>query len=71
MSGIGHGSYLIFASRNDIALQDSAKEWGLTGDSGHGKSRAFCPECGSPLYMTLGLASDLFIIHAASHDEPA
>jgi hypothetical protein len=71
MSGTGHGSYLTFASRKDVALKGSAKEWQPRGDSGHGKSRAFCPNCGSPLYMTLGLARDLFIIHAASLDDPA
>jgi hypothetical protein len=35
MSGTGHGSYLTFASRNDVVLQGNAKEWDLTGDSGH------------------------------------
>ena len=38
--------------------------------SAAGMSR-FCPTCGSPVYLTITAAPDLFIIHAASLDDPA
>ena len=35
------------------------------------KTRGFCPLCGSPVYATFSMAPDLFIVHAASLDDPA
>ena len=40
-------------------------------DSGNVKKRAFCPACGTPVYMTFSAAPQFFTIHAASLDEPA
>jgi hypothetical protein len=34
------------------------------------KSHAFCPVCGSPVYLTFAAMPDLFTIHAASLDDP-
>ena len=34
------------------------------------KSGAFCPTCGSPIYLTLAAMPDLFAVHAASLDDP-
>jgi hypothetical protein len=35
------------------------------------KTRAFCPACGSPVYLTFAAMPELFTVHAASLDEPA
>jgi hypothetical protein len=35
------------------------------------KTRAFCPACGSPVYMTFAAMPDLFTVHAASLDHPS
>ena len=51
-SGTGHGSYLTFAGRRSVKLTGEAKHWDIVADSGNVKTRAFCPTCGSPVYLT-------------------
>ena len=70
-SGTGHGSYLTFADRKTVKLEGKAKHWDIVGDTGNVKVRAFCPECGSPVYMTFKAMPDLFTVHAASLDDPS
>lgn len=69
-SGTGHGSYLTFADRKSVKLEGDATQWDIAGDTGNVKTRAFCPTCGSPVYMTFKAMPDLFTIHAASLDDP-
>jgi hypothetical protein len=69
-SGTGHGSYLTFASRGRVRLAGEARHWEVTGDGGTVKRHAFCPVCGSPVYLTFPAMPDLFVVHAASLDEP-
>ena len=69
-SGTGHGSYMAFASRAKVKLTGDAKEWDVTGDGGTLKRHAFCPVCGSPVYLTFPAMPDLFIVHAGSLDDP-
>jgi hypothetical protein len=69
-SGTGHGSYLTFITRKDVKLQGKATHWNVTGDLGTVKTRAFCPTCGSPVYMVFEAMPDIFIVHAASLDDP-
>lgn len=69
-SGSGHGSYLTFAGRKDVTLQGKASHWDLAGDSGTVKTHAFCPTCGSPVYLTFAAMPDLFTVTAASLDDP-
>ena len=69
-SGTGHGSYLTFADRKTVKLEGQARHWDIVGDSGGVKTRAFCPTCGSPVYMTFKSMPDLFTVHAGSLDEP-
>ncbi|MES2937572.1 MAG: GFA family protein [Pseudomonadota bacterium] len=70
-SGTGHSSYLVFTGRPSMTVTGEAKEWDITGDGGTLKRHAFCPTCGSPVYLTLAQMPDLFLAHAASLDEPA
>ena len=70
-SGTGHGSYLTFPRRTDVKLQGAARQWDIVGDSGNVKSHAFCPTCGSPVYLTFAAMPDLFTVHAASLDDPS
>jgi hypothetical protein len=51
-SGTGHGSYLAFPRKADVALTGTAKCWQVAGDNGNVKSHAFCPNCGTPVYLT-------------------
>ena len=69
-SGTGHGSYLTFPSKGQVKLNGEAKQWDMVGDSGNVKTRAFCPTCGSPVYLTFAAMPDLFTVHAASLDDP-
>ena len=69
VSGTGHGSYLTF-ERVGVTYAGEAKLWDMKGDSGNVKTHAFCPVCGSPVYMTFAAMPELFTVHAASLDEP-
>lgn len=68
-SGTGHGSYLTFPGAG-VKLTGQATQWDVAADSGNVKTRAFCPTCGSPVYMTFAAMPDLFTVHAASLDDP-
>ncbi len=69
-SGTGHGSYLTFPDRARVKISGEAKLWEVIADSGNKKSHAFCPTCGSPVYLTFSAMQSLFTIHATSLDNP-
>ena len=69
-SGTGHGSYLTFPDKESVTLTGKAAHWDVAADSGNVKTRAFCPTCGSPVYLTFAAMPDLFTVHAASLDDP-
>ena len=69
-SGTGHSSYLTFPRRAEVTISGEAKGWRVAGDSGNEKVHAFCPVCGSPVYLTFVAMPDLIAIHAASLDDP-
>jgi hypothetical protein len=69
-SGTGHGSYLSFAA-NSVKLSGEATQWDMVGDSGNVKTRAFCPRCGSPVYLRFSAMPQIFAVHAASLDDPS
>ena len=69
-SGTGHSSYLTFAGRADVAIAGEAKSWRVAGDSGNDKIHAFCPTCGTPVYLTFQAMPELIAVHAASLDDP-
>jgi hypothetical protein len=68
-SGTGHASYLTFP-RSGVSLSGQATLWDIVADNGSVKTRAFCPTCGSPVYMTFPATPDVFTVHAASLDDP-
>lgn len=68
-SGTGHGSYLTFPKAG-VELQGEATHWAIVADSGHAKTRSFCPTCGSPLSLTFSANPEIFTVHAASLDDP-
>ena len=68
-SGTGHGSYLTFP-RKGVKQTGEAALWDIVADSGHAKTCAFCPACGSPVYMTFSAMPEVFTVHAASLDDP-
>lgn len=70
-SGTGHGSYLTFPQRGDVTMTGEAKTWRVAGDSGNEKVHAFCPTCGTPVYVTFVAMPDVIAVHAASLDDPS
>ena len=69
-SGTGHGSYLTFAGRQAVKLKGAAAQSDIVADSGNVKSHAFCPSCGSQVYLTFAAMPDFFTVPAASLDDP-
>ncbi|MCY1539630.1 Glutathione-dependent formaldehyde-activating enzyme [compost metagenome] len=54
-----------------MTLQGEAREWAVVADSGNVKHQAFCPHCGSPVYLRFAAMPGIFTVHAASLDDPA
>jgi len=69
-SGTGHGSYLTFPARAEMAITGEAAHWEVAGDSGNAKIHAFCPVCGTPVYLRFAAMPDMIAVHAGSLDEP-
>jgi hypothetical protein len=44
--------------------------WEVAGDSGNVKVHAFCPVCGTPVFLRFHAMPDLIAVHAGSLDEP-
>lgn len=68
-SGTGHGSHLTFVDA-EVTLTGEARHWIATGELGTRKSRAFCPTCGTPAYMTFPDMPGVFVVYAGTLDEP-
>lgn len=69
-SGTGHGSYLTFPRRADVTITGEVRTWTMIADSGKEKIQAFCPTCGTPVYLTFPAAPDFIAINAGSLDDP-
>ncbi len=69
-SGTGHGSWLTFAAQSDMGITGEATQWEVAGDSGNVKRHAFCPICGTPVFLRFEAMPDLIAVSAASLDEP-
>ena len=69
-SGTGHGSYLTFPARAEMTITGEATHWEVAADSGNVKNHAFCPVCGTPVYLSFSETPELIAVHAGSLDEP-
>jgi len=69
-SGTGHASHVTFKAA-EVKVEGKATTWDMVGDGGTRKSRAFCPTCGAPVYMTFPDMPDTFIVKPASLDDPS
>ncbi len=69
-SGTGHSSYLVFPDRADVEIEGKAATWRVAADNGNEKAHAFCPTCGTPVYLTFSMTPDVIAIHATSLDDP-
>jgi hypothetical protein len=69
-SGTGHSSYLTFEAA-EVTMDGKASYWLETGEGGTKKSCAFCPTCGSPLFISFPDAPSFFALRAGSLDDPS
>lgn len=69
-SGTGHGSYLTFPARADMAVTGEPTQWEQKGDSGNVKIHGFCPVCGTAVFLRFAAAPDLIAVPAGSLDDP-
>jgi hypothetical protein len=69
-SGTGHGSHLTFVGA-PAKVTGAPSIWEAVGDDGTRKHRAFCPTCGTPVFLTLPGMPEIFVASAASLDDPA
>ncbi len=53
-----------------MTITGEASHWEVAGDSGNVKIHAFCPVCGTPVYLRFAAMPDLIAVAAGSLDEP-
>ena len=53
-----------------MAITGAATHWEVAGDSGNVKTHAFCPICGTPVFLRFAAMPDLIAVPAGSLDEP-
>ncbi len=68
--GAGHASLFIVPAEA-VSIRGELKYFAQTADDGARVSRAFCPECGSPVLGTTSGHSEIMLIAAASLDDPS
>lgn len=68
-SGTGHGSYLTFVGA-PAKIEGEARFWEISGENGLVKSRAFCPTCGTLVYLAFPAMPEVISVRAGSLDEP-
>jgi hypothetical protein len=54
-----------------MRITGSTSHWELAGDSGNLKSHAFCPVCGTQVYLTFAAMPDFIAVPATSLDDPS
>lgn len=69
-SGTGHGSWLTFSARAEMTITGTATEWEVAADNGNLKTHAFCPVCGTPVYLRTAATPEWISVAAGSLDEP-
>ena len=69
-SGTGHGSWLTFPARAEMTISGEATEWEVAADNGNVKSHAFCPICGTSVYLRFAAMPELIAVAAGSLDDP-
>ncbi len=68
-SGTGHGTHLVIPA-NAFTVTGEVRCYDHPADSGNIVTRAFCPNCGSPIYSKNSGMPDLAFARASSLDDP-
>lgn len=61
---------VLFKGENFALEQGEPRWYEVTADSGTKMRRAFCPECGSPVFLINGARPDNRVLYAGSLDDP-
>jgi hypothetical protein len=70
-TGSAYAAVLAVRSATFRVTQGEPKYFVLTADSGHTTTRAFCANCGSPLFGLPGITPDMVTIRVGSLDDPS
>jgi hypothetical protein len=70
-SGSGHSSWLVFAEAPGDVVSGPASAWSVLAETGLEKRHAFCPTCGTPVYLAFPAMPGIIAVTAASLDDPA
>lgn len=70
-TGSAYAAVLAVPSATFKVTQGSPKYFDLMADSGHTTRRAFCANCGSPLFGQPGISPELVTIRVGSFDDPS
>jgi hypothetical protein len=70
-SGSAYNAALRVPAAGFRVTQGAPKLYVKTADSGNTVSRAFCPECGSPLFLRVSARPDLVGIRVGTLDDPS
>ena len=63
---------VVVVKESDFALLSGEPSWfERSSDGGHPMRRAFCPACGSPLFLTNGAHAGVRGLYAGSLEEPS
>jgi hypothetical protein len=68
-SGTGHASHVMFP-KAAVTISGPTKEYRSKADSGNMVTRAFCTNCGSPIYGSSSGYPDMVTVRAGSLDDP-
>lgn len=69
-TGSAYFPALVIAEDDFVLLQGAPKWHEVTADKGHAMHRAFCPDCGSPLFLKNGASPKTRALYAGSLDDP-
>jgi len=62
----------VLVKKGDLSTSGPEPKWfETTADRGHPMRRAFCPECGSPVYLENGASDGVRVLYAGSLDDPS
>lgn len=69
--GSGYSPSVVMPASSFKLRKGEPKFYAVKADSGHIARRAFCPECGAPLFASTSARSDFVAIRAGSLDDPS
>ena len=69
--GAGFSPTVVVPAGSFRLLRGKPKRYSLTADSGHTAHRAFCGDCGAPLFASSSARRDFIGVRAGSLDDPS